>query len=90
MARRFVRRSLTPAERRRTEAARLEAVAFERLGRCGTCVDLARAFVAGRASGPAVCPTCGGVWQEPSVLALLRTVLQHRERDAAHQRLPGF
>ncbi len=87
---RFNRRSLTPAERRRAEAVRLEAVAFERLGRCGTCVDLARAFVTSGASGPPVCPACGGVWQAPSVLAMLRTALRHRERDAAPQRLPGF
>ncbi len=90
MTGRFARRSLTPAERRREEAARLEAIAFERLGRCGQCVDLARTFVASGESGPPLCPTCGGGWREPSVLALLQTVLQQRERDAAPQRFPGF
>ncbi len=90
MARRIVRRSLTPTERHRVEAARLEAIAFERLGRCGACVDLARTFVTCGASGPPVCPACGGAWMEPSVLALLQTAAQHRERDAARPRLPGF
>ena len=79
-----------PAEQRRVEAARLEAIAFERLGRCGDCVDLARTFVTSGEPGPPVCPVCGGAWMEPSALALLQTAATHRERDHASPRLPGF
>ena len=90
MTGRVPRRSLTRAERRLAEAARLEAIAFERLGRCGDCLDRARTFITWGESGPSVCPTCGGTWREPSVLALLQTVMQHRGRDRTTARLPGF
>ncbi len=90
MTGRFARRSLTPAERRCAEAARLEAMAFERLGRCGPCVDRARRFVLAGEVGPSVCPACGGGWLEASVLALLRRALQQRGQDRASARLPGF
>ena len=90
MTRRFARCRLTPTERRLAEAACLEAVAFDRLGRCGDCLDLARTFVTCGESGPPVCPACGGAWMEPAVLTLLTTSIKHREHDRASQRLPGF
>ncbi len=90
MAGRLTRRTLTPTEQRLAEAVRLETVAFERLGRCGGCLNLARAFVVGGTSGSATCPTCGGVWQEPSVLTLVKRVVELRESGRPSTRLPGF
>ena len=90
MTRRGPRRALTPAERRAAEAARLEAVVFERLGRCGSCVDAAGTAVVNGKPTARRCGACGGGPIDPSVLALLGTALARRTAGRATNRLPGF
>ena len=87
---RYTRRTLTPSERRIAEAARLEAQAFEMLGRCVECLDLARAFVVRGEAGSLACPACGGAWQRAEVLTLLGRVIERRSQGRASARLPGF
>ncbi len=77
---RFTRRTLTPAARRIAEAARLEAQAFEMLGRCVDCVDTAHAYVIHADLGPSPCPVCGGAWKRPDVLVLLTEATAFRWR----------
>ena len=90
MTRRGVRRVPTPAERRAAEAARLEAVVFERLGRCGACVDAARRAVTNGEPTARACAACGGYPLDRSVLAMEGAALTQRSAGRAAGRLPGF
>jgi len=72
------------------EAARLETVVFERLGRCGACLDAARATVVHGAAPARACAACGGGPLDPAVLALLGRALALRSAGGAGVRLPGF
>jgi hypothetical protein len=90
MSRRGVRRALTPADRRAAEAARLEAVVFERLSRCGACLDAARAAVVNGEATARACVTCGGGLLDPAMLVLLGQALVQRSAGRAAGRLPGF
>ena len=90
MSRRLRRRALTPAERRAAEAARLETVAFERLSRCGTCLDAARTAVVNGGATARACAACGSGPLDPAVLVLLGQALTQRSVGRAARRLPGF